>query len=120
MLASRISAPARAGKRFYQRDSSGFVRSQRRAVALGCTVVWLRGRRSARRQEARRPLARAIESTNLEGKMHPLFRVAVFAALVLFVAGIDARAQSVTFDFQDNTDQGFGAKFSNDASETFP
>ncbi len=31
-----------------------------------------------------------------------------------------ARGQSVTFDFQDGTDQGFGLKFSNDASASFP
>jgi hypothetical protein len=31
-----------------------------------------------------------------------------------------ARGQSVTFDFQDGTDQGFGLKFNNDASASFP
>jgi hypothetical protein len=31
-----------------------------------------------------------------------------------------ARAQSVTFDFEGGTDQGFGNKFSNDASASFP
>src|SRR5262249_40993271 len=30
------------------------------------------------------------------------------------------RGQSVTFDFQDGTDQGWGHKFDNDASENFP
>src|SRR5438045_3387930 len=31
-----------------------------------------------------------------------------------------ASAQSVTFNVEDGTDQGFGHKFSNDASEAFP
>jgi hypothetical protein len=31
-----------------------------------------------------------------------------------------ASAQSVTFNFEDGTDQGFGLKFSNDASASFP
>jgi hypothetical protein len=33
---------------------------------------------------------------------------------------VPATAQSVTFDFEDLTDQGFGQKFSNDESATFP
>src|SRR3954449_8455226 len=41
-------------------------------------------------------------------------------ALAAGLAGAQARAQSVTYDFQDGTDQGFGAKFSNDASKSFP
>jgi hypothetical protein len=40
------------------------------------------------------------------------------AALVLGSA--QARGQSVVFDFEDGTDQGFGAGFGNDASESFP
>jgi hypothetical protein len=52
--------------------------------------------------------------------MQPLFRVAAIAVLMLGVAKVTS-AQSVTFDFQDNTDQGFGHKFgSGDTSETFP
>ena len=31
-----------------------------------------------------------------------------------------ASAQSITFDFENGTDQGWGAKFSNDASKAFP
>ena len=45
--------------------------------------------------------------------------LAAAAALVLSAAAT-ASAQSVVFDFQDGTDQGFGHKFSNDASEAFP
>ena len=45
--------------------------------------------------------------------------VVAAAAAVLFGA-IQLRAQSVTFDFEDLTDQGFGNKFSNDASAAFP
>src|SRR3982751_723055 len=52
------------------------------------------------------------------GKMHHVYRMAALAALLLGAAKVSA--QSVTFDFQDGTDQGFGHKFSNDASETFP
>lgn len=52
--------------------------------------------------------------------MHPRFRVAVAAALAMGVVAVDAVGQSVTFNFEDGTDQGFGHKFSNDASETFP
>jgi hypothetical protein len=48
-----------------------------------------------------------------------VFRASAIAALVLCCARA-ASAQSVTFDFQDGTDQGFGHKFSNDASESFP
>jgi hypothetical protein len=50
--------------------------------------------------------------------MQRVFRIAAIAGLLLGAA--KASAQSVTFDFQDGTDQGFGHKFSNDASETFP
>lgn len=41
------------------------------------------------------------------------------AAALLFGA-IQAHSQSVIFDFQDGTDQGFGAGFGDDASKTFP
>ena len=50
--------------------------------------------------------------------MHHLFRFAAVTVLVLGVARV-ASAQSAVFDFQDGTDQGFGAKFSNDASANF-
>jgi hypothetical protein len=42
-------------------------------------------------------------------------------AIVTFLWGTTcASAQSVIFDFEDGTDQGFGNKFSNDASASFP
>ena len=50
--------------------------------------------------------------------MHRVFRMAAIAGLLLGAA--KASAQSVTLDFEDGTDQGFGHKFSNDASESFP
>ena len=43
---------------------------------------------------------------------------AALAALLLFV--VPAHGQSITFDFEDGTDQGFGAGFGDDASRTFP
>ena len=43
-----------------------------------------------------------------------------FAMAVSLGFAMETRAQSVTFDFEDGTDQGFGHKFSDDASETFP
>ena len=49
--------------------------------------------------------------------MKHLFNLATVFALL---GAIHAYGQSVTFDFQDGTDQGFGHKFSNDASEAFP
>jgi hypothetical protein len=42
-------------------------------------------------------------------------RVCILAAAALLLATVPASAQSITFDFQDGTDQGFGNKFSNDA-----
>lgn len=42
------------------------------------------------------------------------------AAVALFLMAVQVSAQSYTFDFEDGTDQGFGAKFSDDASEAFP
>ena len=50
--------------------------------------------------------------------MKPTFCLAAAAALL--VGAIQAQGQSITFDFQDGTDQGFGLKFSNDASAAFP
>lgn len=40
--------------------------------------------------------------------------------LALLCGAIQLRAQSITFDFQDGTDQGFGSGFGNDASASFP
>jgi hypothetical protein len=51
--------------------------------------------------------------------MRHLFCAAAIAALVLGSAQV-ASAQSVLFDFEGGTDQGFGNKFSNDASASFP
>jgi hypothetical protein len=42
------------------------------------------------------------------------------AATALLFGAIQAHGQTYTFDFQDGTDQGFGNKFSNDASKSFP
>jgi hypothetical protein len=50
--------------------------------------------------------------------MKPTFCLAAAAALL--IGAIQSQGQSITFDFQDGTDQGFGHKFSNDASEAFP
>ena len=50
--------------------------------------------------------------------MHPVLRLAAIA--VVFMGAAKASAQSVTYNFEDLTDDGFGHKFSNDASETFP
>jgi hypothetical protein len=50
--------------------------------------------------------------------MREVFRVAAIAALLLGAAR--ASAQSVTYNFESGTDQGWGHKFSNDASESFP
>jgi hypothetical protein len=42
-------------------------------------------------------------------------------AVAAFVCGaIQVQGQSITFDFQDGTDQGFGTGFGNDASKAFP
>src|SRR5688572_8643433 len=71
-------------------------------------------RRAMQRVTSRHGIPRSAEGT-----MQPVSRTAAFAALVLGVATISS-AQSVTFDFQDNTDQGFGHKFADDASEAFP
>lgn len=50
--------------------------------------------------------------------MRCVYGLAAMAAL--FCWGVSASAQSVVFDFEDGTDQGFGNKFSNDASASFP
>jgi hypothetical protein len=50
--------------------------------------------------------------------MKKTFALAVAAALL--AGAIQSHGQSITFDFEDATDQGFGHKFGNDASETFP
>jgi hypothetical protein len=42
------------------------------------------------------------------------------ATAAISVGAFRASAQSVTFDFQDGTDQGFGTGFGNDASASFP
>jgi hypothetical protein len=47
-------------------------------------------------------------------------RLVLAASVALVLSAIQARSQSITFNFEDLTDQGFGHKFSNDASETFP
>src|ERR1019366_5890008 len=47
-------------------------------------------------------------------------RISNLAAVVALLFGaIQAYGQSVVFDFQNGTDQGFGLKFSNDASASF-
>ena len=50
--------------------------------------------------------------------MCKFFRVAAIAAALL--AAGRASAQSVTYDFEGGTDQGWGNKFSDDASASFP
>ena len=42
------------------------------------------------------------------------------ALAILLLGAVYARAASVTFDFEDGTDQGFGAGFGDDASKSFP
>lgn len=42
------------------------------------------------------------------------------AATALWVTAGDASAQSVTYNFEDGTDQGFGTGFGNDGSASFP
>jgi hypothetical protein len=42
------------------------------------------------------------------------------AAAALFLSGLHASGQSFTFDFESGGDQGWGNKFSDDASATFP
>jgi len=49
----------------------------------------------------------------------PILFCGLALAALLFVAS-GATAQSVTFDFEGGTDQGFGTGFGNDASATFP
>ena len=47
-------------------------------------------------------------------------RFLALATLALFLGATHASAQSVIFDFEDGTDQGWGDKFNNDASKNFP
>jgi hypothetical protein len=47
------------------------------------------------------------------------FHVFGLATLVALCCGALASAQSVTYNFEDGTDQGFGAGFGDDASKTF-
>jgi hypothetical protein len=42
------------------------------------------------------------------------------AGVALLFGAIQSQGQSITFDFQDGTDQGFGTGFGDDASKTFP
>ena len=42
------------------------------------------------------------------------------ASIVVLFGAVQASAQSITFNFQDGTDQGFGGGFGNDASIAFP
>jgi hypothetical protein len=49
--------------------------------------------------------------------MQHVYRLAAIAALLLVVGKVSA--QSSTFTFEDSTDDGFGLKFSNDASANF-
>lgn len=46
-------------------------------------------------------------------------RASSLAAVVALFGAVEAHGQSITFDFQDGTDQGFGAGFGNDASISF-
>jgi hypothetical protein len=43
----------------------------------------------------------------------------LMAAAILWLVSSQASAQSVTYNFEDGTDQGFGSGFGNDASKTF-
>jgi len=49
--------------------------------------------------------------------MKPILGLA--AAVAILFGAIQSHSQSITFDFQDGTDQGFGTGFGNDASKTF-
>src|ERR1700761_5253542 len=49
--------------------------------------------------------------------MHHAYRFLALVALLVCVSKVSA--QSDTFTFEDNTDDGFGLKFSNDASANF-
>ena len=53
--------------------------------------------------------------------MNPMRRIICFALLTTFTLGArHAYGQSAIFDFETGGDQGWGHKFSDDASETFP
>src|ERR1051325_3149471 len=48
-------------------------------------------------------------------------RFTLLATMITFTLGvIQSHGQSITFNFQDGTDQGFGAGFGDDASKSFP
>jgi hypothetical protein len=47
-------------------------------------------------------------------------RVYILAAAALLLTAVQTSAQSITFDFESGGDQGWGNKFSNDASAAFP
>jgi hypothetical protein len=49
-----------------------------------------------------------------------MHRIFVWSAAVVLLCGLQASAAVSNFDFEDLTDQGFGNKFSNDASASFP
>ena len=52
--------------------------------------------------------------------MHHVLRAGVIGALVLGGAAATASAQVVSYTFEGGTDEGWGRKFSNDASFAFP
>jgi hypothetical protein len=47
-------------------------------------------------------------------------RIFNLATVIVLLGAIQVNGQSVTYDFQDGTDQGFGTGFGNDASASFP
>src|SRR4051812_24773501 len=53
-------------------------------------------------------------------KYRTLLVCGLASGLALWLGALRASAQSVTFDFEDGTDQGFGAGFGDDASLNFP
>jgi hypothetical protein len=53
-------------------------------------------------------------------KIGTFLMCAVAAAAAISLGASPASAQSVTFNFEDGTDQGFGTGFGNDASASFP
>jgi hypothetical protein len=64
---------------------------------------------------ARHCLTLGFPVSQLMGVMKRLFGLAV----ILIFAVTQVHSQSVTFDFEDGTDQGFGTGFGNDASASF-
>jgi hypothetical protein len=53
-------------------------------------------------------------------KYRTFFVCGLAAGAALWLGALRASAQSVTYDFEDGTDQGFGAGFGDDASISFP